>query len=385
MRRNGAARLGGRFAIVGIGHTAHGELPGRSVEQNAAEAGLAALADAGLRRTDLDGLIACKSAQGLGNDVAVGPLLGLDLPYVQSLDYGTCNFSLHLAVMAIASGLAEVVLLTYGANARSAKVDFGAPLLGVDLGVASGLVHIAGPAALALQRHKAVNGLTDEQFGMIAVGQRLWAQQNPHAIFRASMSLEGYLAMPYLVEPLRRPDLTMLSDGGVAVVVTTAERARDLPQRPVYVAGIAEHSGIRGDHNPDNLLRPWLADNARALWAATGIGPADIDALYVQDPTAVWSLQMLEAYGFCGAGEAGPFLAEGHTWPGGGLPMNTHGGQLSESYMWGWMHLVEAVRQLRGQAGPRQLADPKVALYASTQAFSNAAASVLTTDGGGAA
>jgi acetyl-CoA acetyltransferase len=380
MGSGGGKRIGGRVAIVGIGHTAMGQLPGRSVEENAVEAAVAALADAGLTRADLDGLIACKSAQGLGGDVSVGPLLGVNLPYVQCLDYGTCNFSLHLAVMAIESGMAEMIMLTYGANARSARVDFGAPLFGVDLAVMSGLVHIAGPAALALQRHKHLYGTTDEQFGVIAVGQREWARRNPHAIFRQPMSMEHYLASPYLVEPLRRPDVTMLSDGGAAVIVTTAERARDLPNPPVYVAGIAEHSGIRGDHNADNLLRPWLGAAARALWCGTGLGPSDVSALYIQDPTAVWSLQMLEYYGFCGIGEGGPFLAEGHTLPGGNLPLNTHGGQLSESYMWGWMHMVEAVRQLRGQAGERQLKSPEIVLYCSSQSFFKAAASVLTTN-----
>jgi acetyl-CoA acetyltransferase len=380
MGSGGANRIGGRVAIVGIGHTPQGELPGRSPEENAVDGAIAAMADAGLTRADIDGLIACKSVQGLGGDITVGELLGVNFPYVQSLDYGTCNFSLHLATMAIELGMAETILLTYGANARSGKVDFGAPIYGVDLATVSGLVHIAGPAALALQRHKYLYGTTDEQFGALAVGAREWATRNPNAIFRKPMTMDEYLAMPYLVEPLRRPDVTMISDGGVAVIVTTAERARDLPNKPIYVAGVAEQSGVRGNHNPDNLLRPWLRDAAKSIWTSTGLGPSDIDALYVQDPTAVWSLQMLEYYGFCGIGEAGPFLAEGHTRPGGDLPLNTHGGQLSESYMWGWMHMVEAVRQLRGQAGERQLDDPKIAMYCSSQAFHKAASSILSVD-----
>jgi acetyl-CoA acetyltransferase len=168
----------------------------------------------------------------------------------------------------------------------------------------------------------------------------------------------------------------------VALVVTTPERARDLRGRPVYVSGIAEHAGVRGEHNPENLMRPWLRDSARAIWARTGLKPADIDALYIQDPTAVWSLQMLEYYGFCGIGEGGPFLAEGHTLPGGDLPLNTHGGQLSESYTWGWMHLVEAVRQLRGEAADRQVDEPQIAMYCSSHGFVKAAASILSTDQG---
>ena len=372
--------VAGRTAIVGVGHTAQGELPGHSAEENAVDAALLALADAGLALDDVDGLVACKSVQGQGNDVNVGALLGVNLPYVQSLDYGTCNFSLHLAVMAIVSGMASSVLLTYGANARSGNFDFGKPVYGADMASAAGLVHIAGRAGLALQRHKAIYGTTDEQFGMLAVGQRVWAQDNPNAIFRTPMSMAEYLAEPYMVDPLRRSDVTMISDGGVALVVTTAERARQLPNPPVYISGMAEYAGVRGEHNPENLMRPWLRDSATAIWASTGLRPADIDALYIQDPTALWSLQMLEYYGFCGIGEGGPFLAEGHTLPGGSLPLNTHGGQLSESYTWGWMHVVEAVRQLRGQAGERQLDAPEIGMYCSSHGFVKAAASVLSTN-----
>ena len=372
--------VAGRTAIVGLGHTAQGELPGHSAEENAVDAALLALADAGLSVDDLDGLVACKSVQGQGNDVNVGALLGVNLPYVQSLDYGTCNFSLHLAVMAIVSGMASTVLLTYGANARSGKFDFGKPMYGADMASAAGLVHIAGRAGLALQRHKAIYGTTDEQFGMLAVGQRDWAQKNPNAIFRTPMSMADYLAEPYMVDPLRRSDVTMISDGGVALVVTTAEHARQLPNPPVYISGMAEYAGVRGEHNPENLMRPWLRDSAATIWATTGLRPADIDALYIQDPTAVWSLQMLEYYGFCGIGEGGPFLAEGHTLPGGSVPLNTHGGQLSESYTWGWMHVVEAVRQLRGQASERQLDAPEIGMYCSSHGFVKAAVSVFSTN-----
>ncbi|WP_116996532.1 thiolase family protein [Desertimonas flava] len=369
----------GKVAVVGIGHTPQGELPGRSVEELSVDAIELALADAGLTLADVDGLIACKSVQGLGNDVAVGPLLGINPRYSQCLDYGTCNFSLHLAVQAIVTGMASTIVLCYGANARSAKVDFGAPVTRTtDLATASGLVHIAGPAALALQRHRHLYGTTDEQFGWLAVGQREWAAKNPNAIFRDPLTMDDYLAMPYLVEPLRRPDVTMISDGGVALVVTSADRAAGLRRTPAYVIGMAEQSGIRGDHTPDNLLRPWLRDAASSVWSATGLGPADIDVLYIQDPTAVWSLQMLEYYGFCGIGEGGPFLAEGHTRPGGDVPLNTNGGQLSESYAWGWMHLVEAVRQLRGEAGERQVRGVGMAMYCSSQAFSKAACSILS-------
>jgi acetyl-CoA acetyltransferase len=369
----------GKVAIVGIGHTTQGEHPGKSAEQLNVEAINAALSDAGISKAEVDGLITCKSIQGGGTDVAVGALLGLNPGYAQSLDYGTCNFSLHLAVMAIMTGMASTIVLSYGANARTGKFDFsgGRPDAGVSR--PAGLFHIAGPAGLAVQRHKHLYGTTDEQFGWIAVSQREWAQRNPLAIFRDPLTMDDYLDTPYMVEPLRRHDITMISDGGVALVVTAKERVSEFRNRPVYVTGMAEHTDLRSYQNNSNLMRPWLQSVATDLWNNTGMGPSDIDVLYIQDPTALWVLQMLEYYGFCGVGEAGPFLAEGHTRPGGGLPLNTHGGQLSESYTWGWMHLCEAVRQLRGEAGDRQVTGAEVALYCSTMSFVKGAASILST------
>ena len=180
------------------------------------------------------------------------------------------------------------------------------------------------------------------------------------------------------MEPLRRPDLTVISDGGAAFVVTSSERAADRHDSPVQVRGMAQHSAIRNEQNPDKLMRPWLGEIARKLYAAAGLGPDDVDVAYLQDGTSVWVLQMLEWYGFCGPGEAGPFLAEGHTRPGGRLPVNTHGGQLSESYTHNWMHLYEAVVQLRGGAGERQVPGASVALHAQTHDFWKGAGTILT-------
>ena len=367
----------GKVAIVGIGHTEQGELPGRSPELLSVQAIKAAMADAGIDRSGLDGLVTCKSIQGLNVDTAVGPLIGINPRYSQSLDYGTCNFSIHLAVQAIVTGMASTVALCYGANARSVRHPFGTPMSA--MGGPAGFLHIAGPAAMALQRHKALYGTTDEQFGWIAVSEREWAQMNPLALFREPMSMEDYLSREYMVEPLRREDVTMLSDGGVALILTDAERVDEFPHRPVYILGMSEQSAIRGEHTPDYLAREFLFDAADQLWRSTGLSPAEMDLLYIQNPTAVWVLQMLEYYGFVPVGEAGPWLMEGHTRPGGDMPLNTNGGQLSESYMWGWLHVVEAVRQLRGDAGPRQVDHAELALYCSTQIWLKGAASILST------
>jgi acetyl-CoA acetyltransferase len=273
------------------------------------------------------------------------------------------------------------VLLTYGTNARSAKIGFSRPIGGAsDWLRLSGLVHVAGPAAMAVRRHMHLYGTTEEQLGWVSVAQREWAQRNPLAVFRDPLSIEDYLAQPYIVAPLRRADLTVISDGGTAVVVTTADRARDLATKPVHLLGIAQQSAIRNEQNPDKLMRPWLGDIAARLYAVAGVGPGDVDLAYLQDGTSVWVLQMLEWYGFCGIGEAGPFLAAGNTRPGGSLPVNTHGGQLSESYTHNWMHLYEAVRQLRGECGDRQVKGATVALHAQTHDFWKGAATLLSTE-----
>ncbi|GLV74410.1 thiolase family protein [Streptomyces hygroscopicus] len=371
-----------KTALVGVGTTEQGELPGRSANDIAAEAIGLALDDAGLRKSDVDALITCRNLTGRsGIDEQVGHLLGLNPAFSATLDYGTGNFSLHLGVMAIVSGLANTVVLAYGTNQRSERVNFGNVVGGgAEFAAAAGLVHVAGPAAMAFRRHQHLYGTTEEQLGWVSVAQREWARLNPLSIFTAPMTIDDYLAAPYVAEPLRRADLTMVSDGGAALVLTRADRAKDLRTRPVYIAGIAEQTALRADQNEDNLLRPWLRATAERLWRSTSIGPQDIDALYVQDATSVWVLQMLEAYGFCAPGEAGPFLAEGHTRPGGDLPVNTNGGQLSESYMWGWLHLCEAVRQLRGACGPRQVPDARFALDCSSHDFLKAAATLLAVD-----
>lgn len=368
-------------AIAGIGSTPQGEIPGKSANEIAILAVELALAEAGIDKSQVDGLITCKNLRShVGIDEQIGLLLGINPEFSATLDYGSANFSLHLGVMAIMSGLASTVVLAYGTNQRSARVNFGVAVGGgADMATISGLVHVAGPAAMAFRRHQHLYGTTEDQLGWVSVAQREWAQLNPAAVFRTPMSIDDYLAQKYLVAPLRRPDLTMISDGGAALVLTTAERAADLPQPPVYVLGMAEQTALRGDQNPDNLMRPWLKDVGDRLWASSGVKREEVDLVYMQDATSVWVLQMLEAYGFCGVGEAGAFLASGATRPGGTLPVNTNGGQLSESYMWGWLHLCEAVRQLRGECGPRQVAGAQVAIDCSSHDFLKGAASILST------
>jgi acetyl-CoA acetyltransferase len=370
----------GATAIIGVGTTEQGELPGKTANEIAADAVKSALANAGVGKEEVDGLITCRSEEtGEGVDEQIGHLLGINPKFGATLEYGTSNFSLHLGVMAIVTGLASTVVLTYGTNQRSVRTDFGGPVGGGgEWAALAGLVHVAGPAAMAFRRHQHLYGTTEEQLGWVSVAQREWARMNPLAIFRQPLTIDQYLAEPYVVAPLRRADLTMISDGGAAIVLTDSGRASRLHAKPVYVLGMAEQSAFRAGQNADNLMRPWLGDVAARLWESSRLAPSDVDILYVQDATSVWVLQMLEWFGFCGLGEGGPFVAEGRTRPGGSLPVNTNGGQLSESYMWGWLHLCEAVRQLRGECGIRQVRHAEVALDCSSHDFLKGAASILS-------
>jgi len=376
-----AADYSGKVAIAGLGATAQGEHPGRSAESLGVEALKLALADAGIEKGQIDGLITCKTTQGFGADTDYGPLLGIDPAFSASLDYGSCNFSLHLAVMAIMTGMANTVALIYGCNQRTGKADFARGYsAAADFTLPYGYLHMAGPFALAFRRHQHLYGTTEEQLGHVAVVQREYARMNPLSVMTDPLTIEDYLASPYLIEPFRRFDFTMISDGGAAMIVTSTERARDMAKKPVTVLGMAEQAAWRANDLEDNVMRPWIGQVAARLQSSCDLTPADIDCLYIQDPFSFYVIDMLEQYGFCAPGEGGAFVAAGKTRLDGLLPTNTNGGQLSEAYMWGWLHLVEAVRQLRGECGARQVKGARIAQYCSTAATVRGAATILGTD-----
>jgi acetyl-CoA acetyltransferase len=367
----------GRSAIVAVGNTIQGQVPGISADELGVEALRVTLATAGIGKSAIDGLITCKSYGGFGIDTEIGRLAGLNPAYSATLDYGTCNFSLHLACAAIEAGLASVVAIVYGTVQRSAGNRFTVPLGRQDEAAVYGFLNVAGPAAMAFRRHQKLYGTTEADLGQIAVSQRRYAAENPLAVFKDPLTIDDYLAAPYLVEPLRRADLCMISDGGACLIVAAADRARDLTDKPVHVMGIAQQTGLRDRQNDDQWMRPWIGQVARRIYPAAGIERRDVDALYIQDPTSVWVMQMLEWYGFAPPGGVGDAFRSGAIGYGGLLPLNTNGGQLSEAYMWGFLHLCELVRQMRGEAGSRQLAGIDVAQYCSTFGMMKAASTIF--------
>jgi acetyl-CoA acetyltransferase len=354
-------------AIAGLGITEMGKVYGRTASDFAGEAIALALEDAGLEAGDVDGLLinANQSSEMVPTLQFSLGLTDLTLVNVMSAFGSTAGTMLQYAAHAIATGQASVVACLYadapltdggsisqsGYNGRR----FNAPGL-AGLRFAYGDY---GPAnsgyALALRRHMHLFGTTHDQLGTIAVGQRAWAQMNPRAQMRKPMTIEDYHASRWVVEPLHLFDCCLVSNGGVAVIVTSPERARALRQPPVYLRGFGQCApGDTARCERDPAVHTGATKSGQMALRQAGVGLADLDVLELYDCYTYTVLVTLEDYGFCEKGEGGAFVADGKLGPGGSLPCNTGGGQLSSYYMWGFTPLSEGVIQARGQAGERQ-------------------------------
>jgi acetyl-CoA acetyltransferase len=265
--------------------------------------------------------------------------------------------------------MAEVVALVYGNNGRSAGDHYGGASDAYGSGGAGlwfpyGMTSPGAFHALMMRRHMEEYGTTTEQLGAVACAFRRHASLNPDAVMRTPFTLEEYRAARFICEPLRLLDYCLINDGGVAMILTSAERARDLRKPAVYVRGFSQASALAGStFPPDDYWRAPMARVAADVYQMAGAGPADMDALMIYDnftPTVLFSL---EGFGFCRPGESGPWVADGKLELGDEFPTNTSGGHLSESYMQGWALNVEAVRQVRGECGARQVAGANLIQY----------------------
>lgn len=351
--------LSGRAAVAGIGATEFSKDSGRSELRLAVEAVRAALDDAGLTPGDVDGLVTF--TMDTSPEITVAQACGMgDLSFFSRVHYGggaACATVLQ-AALAVAAGVAEVVVCYRAFNERSGR-RFGAGVQhrepsaeGAALGWALpfGLLTPASWVAMAAQRYLHRYGLTPEAFGHVAVVDRRYAATNPAAHFYGRpITLADHAASRWIVEPLRLLDCCQETDGGQALVVTSVDRARDLPHPPAVVAAAAQGAG-RGQEQMTSFYRDDLAGLpetgvvARRLWRTAGLGPGDIDVGILYDHFTPFVLMQLEEFGFCGRGEAADFVAEER------LPLNTHGGQLGEAYLHGMNGIAEGVRQVRGTA-----------------------------------
>jgi acetyl-CoA acetyltransferase len=349
-------------AIVGIGATDFSKDSGRSELQLAAEAVRAALADAGLEPSDVDGLVSF--TMDTNAEIAVARELGIpELTFFSRVHYGggAACATVQQAAMAVETGAAKVVVCYRAFNERSGH-RFGqvqtAAAANIDnsWSYPMGLGTPGAMVAMFARRYMHEYGATSEDFGRIAVIDRKHAATNPHAWFHGRpITLEDHQASRWIAEPLRLLDCCQESDGGVALVVTSAERARDLPNKPAHVKAATQGSSVdqftmTSYYRDDLTGLPEMGVVARGLWEKSGIGPSDVDVAVLYDHFTPFVLVQLEELGFCAKGEAKDFVASGALELDGKLPLNPHGGQLGEAYLHGMNGIAEGVRQVRGTA-----------------------------------
>ena len=368
--------LRGAAAIVGVADEVHptGMIEGTTRALEVRMLG-EALDEAGLQLSDVDAVF-CNTGPGWAPSMELAEYLGIQPRYTDTTNTGGSSFEIHVehAAAAIALGLCEVAVIVYAATPRSDRKLRGGggyrsrQTMGVtptaEWELPYGLRMPIGAYALAASRHMAEFGTTSEQLAQIAVSTREWAAMNPRARFQEPITIDDVLGSPMQATPLHKLDCCLVTDGAGAVVMTSAERARDLAKPPAYVLG----TGTCHTHNmisemPD-LTTTGAAVSGPKAFGIAGLQPSDVDVVQLYDSFTITVLLLLEDLGFCPKGEGGAFVADGVLGPGGALPANTSGGGLSYTHpgQFGIFLLVEAVRQLRGECGPRQVAGADVAV-----------------------
>jgi acetyl-CoA acetyltransferase len=356
--------LRGKSAIVGVGLAGLGDAGGRSHLEILGEAVTRALADAGVGLHEVDGLFTANSVNFLPV-LSVAEYLGVRPRWVDGTNIGGSSFLQHViaATAALDAGLCDVALVCYGSNQRSAKraANFSDP---PPYEIAYQPRYMVGPFALAAARHMHEYGTTVEHLAEVAVAARAWARLNPDAFMREPLDIAGVRASRMVCDPLTVRDCCLMTDGGGALVLVRAERARDFPRPPVYFLGGGAGISHRQISSMPDLTVTAAVESGRRAFAMAGLGTADVDVVGIYDAFTINTLLALEDLGFCAKGEAGPFVAGGRIAPGGALPVNTNGGGLSCVHpgMYGIFLLAEAATQLRGAAGARQVPDVRVAL-----------------------
>lgn len=378
--------LRGRTAVAGIGYAPLTKNSGCTPLALAVQAITAAVADAGLSVDDIDGF-----AMHHLNDSAppheVAATLGLtDVPFVHEEFGGGSRSPVVVggAAMAVHTGMARHVVVYRALNGRSGlrmgDSGGGRAMPGSELQFQQpyGLLFPAQSYALAARAHMERFGTTSEQLGVIAVQQRANAVDNERALMRTPITMHDYLASRMIADPFRLFDCCLETDGACALVVTTTERAADLAQPVVTLQSFAATLAPDDFSKPGgDLTRSSGAVVGPRLYEMAGLSPADVDVAELYDAFTFSVLIQLEDYGFCAKGEGGPFVASGATARGGTLPVNTHGGFLSEGYVHGMNHITEAVQQLRGQAGVRQVDGAEVALATAQPGYLTGATSAV--------
>ncbi len=363
-----------KYSIAGIGYTEFSKKSGRTVRSLASEACIKATADAGLKVSDIDGIVSYNfndSAPAIAVATEIGvPQAGYAVDFLSGGN--AANLIILSAVAAIEAGLAKNVLCYRAMNGRSGfRLGGGRDLSAYNITqYTAPFGWITYPQAMAMwcRRHMIEYGTTNEQLGEIAVQFRKNAEHNERAMQRTPITMDDYYNSRMIVDPFHMLDICLETDGACAVLVTSADRAKDMKHKPIHIMGGAYGGGPNQGEDLFDAIRwpdhahnyaPYIADD---LWKSAGIGPKDVDIAQIYDCFTYSIVMQLEGLGFCKPGEGGPFVQGGRIAPDGELPLNTAGGLLSEGYIHGLNHVVEAVQQLRGDAGVRQVPNVETCL-----------------------
>lgn len=357
-------------AIVGVGTTEFGQLyrdraANRSAYTLGAHAFTAALEDAGLERDDIDGLICAR----LPSYTRMADLIGLRRPsYCLSID-GAGRMSavaVQLAIGAIQSGMARAVALVYGNNGRSAGASYGGeegggPTAGYD--TSYGMTSPGAYVAMMYQRYRELYSVPELALAPLAINNRAHATHNENAVMRTPLTVEDYANSRYIAEPLRLFDYCLINDGGVAMILTSTDIAEKLDRPMVTIRSTASSGDLTNFYTSDDFFQQSCESVASRVFSSAGMSTKDVDCVQIYDNFTPTILFSLEGFGYCPQGTSWDWVRDGRIGIGGELPVNTSGGHTSESYMQGWGLHVEAVRQLRGEAGSRQVPDCEVVQY----------------------
>jgi acetyl-CoA acetyltransferase len=356
----------GSVAVVGVAESELGQMaPFTNPLDLLAQSTLRALDDCGLKFTDIDGLFMSFTQLKMG-PMAVAEYMGIKPSYFDGTQIGGCSFMAHLthAQCAIEAGLCEVALIAYGSTQRSVSRAAASPREYNYFETPYNPLLPISAYALGAARHMHQYGTSREQLAEVAVAARKWALLNPMAWEKEPLTIKEVLNARMVSYPFTVRDCCLVLDGGGAMIVTSAERAKSLRRKPVYVLGTAEalsHASISS--MPDLTVTPAAITGPKA-YAMAGLKPADVDMVQIYDAFTILPIMCLEDLGFCPKGEGGPFVENAAIAPGGKLPVNTNGGGLSYCHpgMYGVLVMIEAVRQIRGECGARQVKDCEVAL-----------------------
>jgi acetyl-CoA acetyltransferase len=353
-------------AIVGVAESDLGEVgPGFTPLDLIGQATSRALDDAGLEKVDVDGLFSASAYYHMPT-LSVGEYLGIRPRYSDATNMGGSSFVSHLfhAASAINAGFCEVALIAYGSTQRSASGRLVSGSEAFPYEAPYKPRYPVSAYALAASRHMHEYDTTREQLAEVAVAAREWAKLNPKAFMRDHLSVEDVIDSRMVSSPLSILDCCLVTDGGGAALVTSAERARDLAKAPAYLLGAGEAHWHRNISQMPDLTTSAAAESGPRAYEMARLGPEDMDVVMLYDAFTINTVLFLEDLGFCEKGEGGPFVSGDRISPGGELAVNTNGGGLSYNHpgMYGLLLLVEAVRQLRGECGERQVADTNVAL-----------------------